>query len=133
MRTVLTIGTFDTPHLGHAYLFKECERYGDRVVIGVNTDDFVLAYKRQMTLFSYDERVAAIAALGYEVLPNKSAGRELIDAVRPDVLVIGGDWARKDYYQQIDVDQDYMDEHGITMIYVPRTYLSSTLIKQRIT
>lgn len=133
MRTVLTIGTFDTPHLGHAYLFKECERYGERVVVGVNTDDFVLSYKRQMPLFSYGERASAIASLGYEVLPNKSAGRELIDQVQPDVLVIGGDWARKDYYQQIDVDQDYMDEHGITMIYVPRTYLSSTLIKKRIT
>lgn len=131
-RTVLTIGTFDTPHLGHAYLFRECERYGN-VTVGINSDEFVERYKGTTPLFKYQERAALISVLGYSVVKNASAGRECIEAVAPDVLVIGSDWARRDYYSQIDVDQDFMDLNGITMVYVPRVpNLSSTEIKERV-
>ena len=130
-RTVLTIGTFDTPHLGHAYLFKECERYGT-LTVGVNSDEFVESYKGQRPIYEYGERTMLISSLGYQVLKNCSAGRELIDEVAPDVLAIGSDWAKKDYYAQIDVDQDYLDERRITMVYIPRLgTLSSTELKAR--
>lgn len=128
---VLTVGTFDTPHLGHAYLFRECERLG-RVIVGINSDEFVEQYKGKRPLFTYEERAAMIEALGYETIKNTSAGRDCIVKVDPDYLVIGSDWARKDYYGQIDVNQDFLDEWNITMVYVPRiTELSSTEIKRR--
>lgn len=131
-RTVLTIGTFDTPHLGHAYLFKECEQYG-QLTVGVNSDEFVEAYKGRPPEYSYEERALLISALGYQVLKNTSAGRELIAQVAPNVLAIGSDWARRDYYAQIDVNQDFMDANNITMVYIPRIgTLSSTEIKQRV-
>lgn len=131
MTKVLTIGTFDTPHMGHAYLLKECEKYGE-VYVGVNTDAFVIQYKGQAPLFTWSERVRAIHAMGYRVVENRSAGRELIELVRPDVLVIGSDWATKDYYKQIDVTQEFLDNHRITMIYVPRVPgYSSTEMKSR--
>lgn len=129
----LTIGTFDLVHAGHAYLFQECERFSDEVIVGVNSDEFVAEYKGKKPLFDYEERAGIIEGLGYTVLKNSSAGRELIEQVQPDLLVIGSDWARKDYYAQIDVDQDFMDKNGIRMLYVPRmTNLSTTSIKQRV-
>lgn len=131
-RKVLTIGSFDVPHFGHAYLFKECERYGN-LTVGVNSDEFIEQYKGQRPIYEYEERTKLIRMLGYEVVKNTSAGRELVDLVQPDVLVIGGDWARKDYYSQIDVTPDYMDENEITMIYVPRMGTVSTSdIKERL-
>lgn len=131
MRTVLTIGTFDTPHLGHAILLKECEKLG-RVYVGINTDEFVIKYKGKPPLYEQWERYNLITQLGYHCHLNNSAGRELIDLVRPDILAIGSDWARKDYYSQIDVDQDYLDENRITMVYIPRVgTLSSTELKSR--
>ena len=131
-RKVLSIGSFDTPHLGHAYLLKECERYG-LVVVGVNSDEFIEQYKGERPIYGYEERAMLISSLGYQVLKNCSAGRELIDEVSPDVLAIGSDWARKDYYSQIDVDQDFLDEKRITMVYIPRLgSLSSTELKGRL-
>lgn len=131
MRNVLTIGSFDTPHIGHAYLFRESERYGD-LTVGVNSDEFIEKYKGKRPLYEYEERAYLISRLGYTVLKNESAGRELIEQVKPDVLTIGSDWARKDYYSQIDVDQDWLDERNITMIYIPRVpNMSSTDIKRR--
>jgi len=71
--------------------------------------------------------------LGYRTVKNESAGRELIELEKPDFLVIGSDWAVKDYYAQIDVTQDYLDENDITMVYVPYTRgISSTELKRRV-
>lgn len=130
--TVLTIGTFDLPHIGHARLFQRCERFG-RVVVGVNTDEFVQSYKGSAPLYRTAERVALIALLGYEVHENHSAGRELIERVRPDVLVVGSDWLRRDYLAQIDMTPDDLDRLDISLVYVPYTDgISSSDIRRRV-
>lgn len=119
--------------MGHAYLFKECERYGDAVVVGINSDAFVEAYKGTKPTFTYRERADLIKALGYKVRINNSAGRELIMDIRPDVLAIGSDWATKDYYKQINVTQQFMDKLRIAMVYIPRVPgYSTTEIKSRV-
>lgn len=133
IRTLLTIGTFDVPHVGHASFLRKCEVFADRVIVGVNTDEFVARYKGQPPLYRTTERLALIAELGYPVVRNQSAGRELIEQIEPDVLAIGSDWARKDYYAQIDVDQDFLDSRGIALVYIPYTAgISSSSIKDRV-
>ena len=55
-----------------------------------------------------------------------------IEQVKPDYIVIGSDWAKKDYYTQMGFDQDWLDQRGIGLIYVPYTKeISSTKIKGR--
>lgn len=131
--TVLTIGTWGVPHIGHAAFLRRCERFGDDLIVGVNSDAFVELYKGARPLYSQIERIQLIESLGYVCVLNDGPGRELIERVRPDVLTIGTDWARRDYYAQIDVDQDFMDRLGITMAYVPMrpVGISTTEIVQR--
>ena len=77
----------------------------------------------------------ALEQLGYRAVLNTSAGRELIELIRPDVLAIGTDWARKDYYQQIEVTRDWLDDSRIIMAYVPYVQdfpISTSTIKQRV-
>ena len=40
MTTVLTYGTFDLFHVGHLRLLERARHYGDRLVVGVSTDEF---------------------------------------------------------------------------------------------
>lgn len=115
---VLTLGTFAIPHMGHAAFLRASEAFGS-VEVGVNSDAFVMHYRGTRPLFSQDERMAFVSALGYPVHLNDGPGRELIDTIRPDVLTIGTDWARRDYLAQIGVDQDWLDERGITVAYIP--------------
>lgn len=128
---VLTIGSFDTPHIAHCILFKKAAELGD-LIIGINSDEFIREYKGKLPLFSYNERYELISQLGYKVAKNNSAGRELISFIQPDYLVIGSDWLVKDYLKQINVDRTYLDLHNITLVYIPYTPgISTTEIKRR--
>lgn len=129
---VLTIGTFDIPHIAHARLFQRCEQLG-HVVVGVNSDRFVKRYKYRDCVFSQDERIALIEEMGYEVELNDGPGIELIDKVRPNYLVIGSDWLRKDYLKQIGVSVEFLEQRDISLVYVPYTKgISTTTIKERL-
>lgn len=135
MRTVLTIGTFDLAHLGHAYLFQKCLELADELVVGVNSDRFVGSYKGIAPAYDQDERMALIAALGYRVELNEGPGRDLIHRVRPNVLAIGDDWMPgkgKDYLRQIDMLPEDFDELRCTLAFIPMRIQSSTEIRRRV-
>ena len=56
-----------------------------------------------------------------------------IEQVNPDYIVIGSDWARKNYYDQMQFTQDWLDQKNIGLIYIPYTYgISTTVIKGRL-
>lgn len=138
-RVALTVGTFDLLHPGHQHLFVTCRRLvGDRgrVVVGVNSSDFVATFKPP-PVQSTDERLAMVGASASvdSVLVNADTSLEsLLLDVRPDFLVIGVDWAPpKDYHAQIGVSPEWLYEHDIALFYVDRiSDLSSTNLKARV-
>ena len=117
-RLVLTIGTFDILHFGQLAFLRECARFTDELLVGVNSDRFTASYKRRAVM-TQDERMHALDSLGFNVVLNDGPGRELIFGKQPGILAIGSDWARKDYYKQINVTQDELDFAGICLMYVP--------------
>lgn len=134
MSRVLTIGTFDLMHYGQIDFLRAAAKLGTALVVGVNSDEFAASFKRRPVM-DQDERLYAVRQLGYTAVLNTSAGRELIEATAPDVLAIGSDWARKDYLAQIGVTWDWLDDHKITLAYVPYVQhkpISTTEILRRI-
>lgn len=86
---------------------------------------------------NYEERRDVLESCRYvdRVVPNIGGAdsRLTIDLVKPDLIVIGSDWARRDYYAQMQFDQDWLDERGIGLAYIPYTAgISSTDIKARL-
>lgn len=132
MTLVMTIGTWGVPHMGHAAFLRRSEAFGE-LIVGVNSDRFVERYKGSRPPFDQEERLALVRSLGYVAALNDGPGRDLIDYHRPGVLTVGTDWARRDYLAQIGVTQDWLDERGITIAYVPMRPLgiSSTEIVRR--
>lgn len=135
-RIVYTGGTFDLPHKGHYRLLKRASEIG-YVVVALNTDEFIEKYKGKPPILTYEERKEALLACRWvdEVVPNIGGTDSTIsiDIVGPDYVIIGSDWARKDYYKQMGFTQDWLDERGIGLIYVPYTEgISTTDIKKRI-
>lgn len=157
MSKVLTVGTFDLPHSGHVELFRKCRKIADlqspaqlyqryansvilppgEVIVGLNSDGFVARFKGKLSVYDYEERYAVISAMKDvdKVIINSSSTLEtLLEEVKPDFLVVGSDWAKKDYYKQIGVTEAWLTEHNITLLYVPYTEgISSTSIRGRLT
>lgn len=133
---VYTGGTFDLPHHGHFRLLQRAHDFG-RVVVALNTDEFIFQYKGKAPVMSFEERREILLACRWvdEVIPNYGGAdsKIAIDIVKPDYIIIGSDWARRDYYKQMGFTQDWLDERGIGLIYVPYTAgISSTDLKTRI-
>jgi glycerol-3-phosphate cytidylyltransferase len=135
MGLIYTGGTFDLFHAGHAEFLRRCSELG-RVVVALNTDEFIEEYKGKPPVISYRDRADVLLACRYvdQVIPNIGGtdSRITIESVMPDMVVIGSDWARRDYYTQMAFDQDWLDERGIGLCYIPYTQgISSTAIKER--
>lgn len=133
---VYTGGTFDLFHLGHVELLRKCSEIGFTVV-ALNTDDFIFHYKKRYPIMTYEEREAVLKSCRYvdKVIPNHGGAdsKPAILSVKPDIIVIGSDWARKDYYLQMQFDQDWLDANNIGLAYFPYSRgISSTEIKARL-
>ena len=97
---VFTNGCFDLLHVGHISLLERARRLGDRLVVGLNTDSSVRRVKGQSRpVVSERDRgkvLAALSAVDAVVLFDQITPLALIEAIRPDVLVKGGDYTEED-------------------------------------
>lgn len=133
---VYTGGTFDLIHSGHVNFLKACAAIGT-VTVALNTDEFIAEYKGKPPIMSYEERFDVLSEFRCvdNVIPNFGGAdsRSVILDVMPDIIAIGSDWARKDYYKQMGFTQDWLDELDISLIYIPYTQgISTTELKRRI-
>ena len=96
---VFTNGCFDLLHVGHIALLEACRRFGDKVVVGINSDASVAGLKGPARpVVKQRERarmLAALAATDAVVVFDELTPIELVLAVRPDVLVKGGDYTEE--------------------------------------
>lgn len=99
-RVVLTNGCFDLLHVGHVRSLQQARALGDVLVVGVNTDASVRGFKSPERPFvPEDERaevVAALACVDYVVLFDELTAERLVEAVRPEVYVKGGDYREEE-------------------------------------
>ncbi len=95
-RIVFTNGCFDILHVGHITLLEQCRAFGDKVIIGLNSDVSVKGLKGPTRpVVGENERARVLAALGSTdavIVFDEPTPLELIRALRPDVLVKGGDY-----------------------------------------
>lgn len=122
-------GTYDLLHTGHLYVLRECSRLaGDgEVVIALNTDEFVEAFKGHRPVQPYLERSEVLTASRYvdRVIPNIGGqdSRPALEAVMPDILLAGADWWSDDdskYLAQMGLSREWLAERGIELRYCPR-------------
>jgi D-beta-D-heptose 7-phosphate kinase / D-beta-D-heptose 1-phosphate adenosyltransferase len=95
-RIVFTNGCFDVLHRGHVGYLNQAKRLGDVLVVAVNSDESVRRLKGPDRPVNPEaDRVAVLAALScvdHVVLFDADSPTELLEAVRPDVYVKGGDY-----------------------------------------
>ena len=95
-RIVFTNGCFDILHAGHVTYLEQARAQGDRLVVAINDDASVSRLKGPgRPINSVDRRMAVLAGLGavdWVVSFAEATPERLIELVKPDVLVKGGDY-----------------------------------------
>ncbi|MFW0776196.1 MAG: glycerol-3-phosphate cytidylyltransferase [Rickettsiales bacterium] len=123
-RVVITYGTFDMFHIGHLKLLRRLKEMGDRLVVGVSTDEFN-ALKGKKTLIPYDQRAAIVEAIDcVDLVVPEDNWEQKVDDIQKygvDVFAIGDDWRGK---------FDFLGEH-CEVVYLSRTKnISTTELKR---
>ena len=118
-KIVITYGTFDMFHIGHLRLLKRARSLGDRLIVGVSTDEFN-AEKGKKVLIPFEQRREIVESIKYvdEVIPENSWDQKERDIRRlgVDLLVMGADWEGK--FDQL--------KKLCEVVYLPRTENIST-------
>jgi len=120
MKTIITFGTYDLFHIGHLRIINRSKKLGDKLIVGISTDELNYNKKKKYPVFSQEERLEIIKNLKEvdEVFFEESLEkkREYILKYKADILVMGDDWiGRFDEYKDI-----------CEVIYLPRTKDIST-------
>jgi D-glycero-beta-D-manno-heptose 1-phosphate adenylyltransferase len=96
-RLVLTNGVFDLLHSGHVSYLEQARSLGDVLVVGLNSDASTRHIKGPLRpLVPEGERAAMVAALrcvDYVTVFEQPTAEALVEALRPEVYVKGGDYA----------------------------------------
>ena len=120
MKTIITFGTYDLLHVGHIRLLSRARALGDRLVVGVSSDQLNFSKKNKFPEFSEEERMEIISMIKgvndvflEESLELKASYLKEQEA---DILVMGDDWSGKfDHLKSI-----------CQVVYLPRTPSIST-------
>jgi glycerol-3-phosphate cytidylyltransferase len=123
MKRILTYGTFDCFHYGHFNILKRCADLGNKLYVGVSSDDFN-ALKNKSAVFDQNQRMEILRSLRFvdTVFLESSWEQKTVDIVnyRIDLFVIGDDWVGN-----FDYLRDFCE-----VMYLPRTEgISSSLIR----
>jgi D-beta-D-heptose 7-phosphate kinase/D-beta-D-heptose 1-phosphate adenosyltransferase len=110
-RIAFTNGCFDVLHAGHVQYLREARAQGDVLVVGLNSDSSVRSLKGPSRPINGVEArstvLAGLEAVDFLTVFDEPTPLELIQAVRPDVLVKGADYRREDV-----VGADFVEAHG---------------------
>ena len=96
-QVVFTNGCFDIMHAGHVRYLAAARSEGEILIVGINSDKSVKSIKgKNRPIMPQDQRAEVLAGLGcvdYIVFFDEPDPLKLIQAIKPDVLVKGEDWA----------------------------------------
>jgi rfaE bifunctional protein nucleotidyltransferase chain/domain len=95
-KVVFTNGCFDILHVGHVKYLQEARSQGDILVVGLNSDESVKRLKGETRPIQNEEDrgtvLSALECVDFVTVFAEDTPKKLIELVRPDVLVKGGDW-----------------------------------------
>lgn len=125
-KIILTTGSYDLLHIGHVKRLQEVKKYGDKLIVGLATDGFMLK-KGKKCVYSYPERKEILEAIKYVdlVLPeiDWDTKGDIVKEYGVEIYIIGDDWLGT-----CDWLKPFCE-----VIYLPRTpNISTTLIKEKL-
>lgn len=127
-----TQGVYDMFHMGHLNLINRAKEYCDYLIVAVNADDLVQAYKNKRPVINQEERrkiVANIKAVDECVIATTLDKVEMWERLHYDAVFIGDDWKGNERWLQTERE---LAPLGAEVVYLPYTEnISSTILRTK--
>ncbi|MEA2014538.1 MAG: D-glycero-beta-D-manno-heptose 1-phosphate adenylyltransferase [Thermodesulfobacteriota bacterium] len=124
-KVVFTNGCFDVLHIGHVKYLEQAKGQGDILVLALNSDSSVSSIKGPLRpIVPQDERAYIMASLNmvdYVTIFDEDTPLELIEHIKPDILVKGGDWS-----EDTVIGEKSVKKRGGKVVIIPQFNQSST-------
>lgn len=124
MKIVFTSGVFDLFHVGHLNFIKESKSYGDKLLIGVNTDEFTFSYKHKKPIIPFEQRFEILKSckyVDYVVKAEEYLPLKYIKEYNVDIITVGSEW------KNVEIESiKWAKNNGIRVIYINYTQNIST-------
>ena len=129
MITVWTNGCFDVLHRGHVELFKYAKSLGDKLVVGIDSDEKIRLDKgKKRPINDLQYRMTMLQSIKYidKVIPfdNTKELRDTVKWYRPNIIVMGSDWKNREV-----IGEDYAEK----LIFFERVgnYSTTNMIRKK--
>lgn len=119
-RVVFANGCFDLFHRGHLHLLHGASQHGEVLVVAINSDESVRRLKKgpDRPVVPEDQRllwVACLEVVDYVICFDDDTPNSLLEALRPDVLLKGSEYAVEGA-----VGGEFVESYGGKVAYVPQ-------------
>jgi glycerol-3-phosphate cytidylyltransferase len=128
---VYTAGCFDLFHIGHLNLLRNASGLGERLIVGVSTDDLVSEYKGCSSVVPFSERIAIVSSVRYVDLcvPQTDRNKFLAwERLGFDVWAVGDDWYGHPYYMDM---RERLGSVGVRTVFLPYTLGVGSTLRRR--
>jgi len=132
LKIVFTNGCFDLLHKGHLDLLKKSSKYGDILIVGLNSDSSVKKLKGasrpvedEMRRF---QKLMALNYVDHVIIFKQITPKKLISELKPDVLVKGGDY---DLNKIVGADEVVLNGGVVKVIPLTPGFSTTSIIKKR--
>ena len=129
-KTGYTQGVFDMFHIGHLNLLKAASEQCEELIVGVNSDELVEAYKHKRPVIGQRERAEIVSNIKCvsNCFISETLDKVAILKEHPfDAMFIGDDWKGNPRWEQTKLD---LAEYGVDVVFLPYTKgVSSTMLR----
>ncbi len=127
-----TQGVFDMFHIGHLNLLNNARAQCDRLIVGVNSDELVAAYKNKVPVICQEYRktiVENIKAVDEAYIVDTLDKVEILKKIPFDAIFIGDDWKGS---QRWNTTCERLNALGVEVVFMPYTQnISSTILRNQ--
>ena len=127
---VYTSGTWDLFHIGHLNILEKSAALGDKLIVGVSSDELIYEYKGIKPVIPFEQRMRIVESIG---VVSQVVRQDILTDIRQlkefdvDIVTIGDDWKNK-YLEGLEWMKS---QSGKKVVYLPYTGgISTTYIKK---
>ena len=132
LKIVFTNGCFDLLHKGHLDLLKKSSKYGDILIVGLNSDSSVKKLKGASRPVENEmrrsQKLMALNYVDHVIIFKQITPKKLISELKPDVLVKGGDY---ELNKIVGADEVVLNGGIVKLIPLTPGFSTTSIIKKR--